>query len=366
MQIAIVFGGKSVEHDVSIVTAQQIYNIAKATHKISLIYISKTGDYYLYNNQEFILKDFKTLNKSFKPITLYNKHIYKQGKLGFKKMTKIDCAIMCLHGGDGENGIVSSRFINAQIPVTAGNPTALGISMNKWLSKMFFNANKIKCVKGIYATPTESVDKLDKQITKSFGYPVIVKANSGGSSIGIKAATNKTELKQALVVAFEFDDGAVIEQQLQNFTEYNCAVLGDSLSQTVSQIDEPVRKENLLTFADKYLAAGNKKEKGSMKFQARKYPKLKPELQNKIQTISKQIFSKLGFYGVVRIDYIYTPSDNKLYINEINAIPGSLANYYFANNKLQQGVFLDKLINIGIDNYNKISNINKNYITKLF
>ena len=103
-----------------------------------------------------------------------------------------------------------------------------------------------------------------------------------------------------------------------------------------------------------------------MKFQARKYPKLNPKLQSKIQTISKQIFLKLGFYGVVRIDYIYTPSDNQLYVNEINAIPGSLANYYFASNKLQQGIFLDKLINIGIDNYNKTNNINKNYITKLF
>lgn len=367
MEIAIVFGGKSVEHDVSIVTAKQIHNMCKNMHNTRLIYVDKLGKLNLYTNNNFEFDDFKQQNKKFVPITLHGGTIYKKGVFGFKKVTKLDCAIMCTHGGDGENGTLSSLFISQGVAVTAGNSTALGISMNKWLSKMFFKANNIPFVKGFYANANTNIDILDNKITGSFGYPVIVKANGGGSSIGIKTATNKTELKQALQVALEFDSSAVVEQELKDFTEYNCAVLGDQNKAELSKIDEPIKHDKILSFTDKYLSgAKSKKQKGSLKTQARNYPNLEACLDKKIQRLSKQIFTKLGFYGVVRIDYIYTPQNKKLYVNEINAIPGSLASYYFANTKLEYNLFIDKLIKIGIKNYKNNANINKDFITKLF
>lgn len=367
MNIAIVFGGKSVEHDVSIVTAKQIHNICKDMYDTTLIYVDKNGQLNLYKNHKFNFEDFKNKNRYFVPITINKGCVCNQTTLGLKKLHKIDCAIMCTHGGDGENGTLSSYFITAQIPVTAGSSVALGISMDKWLSKQFFKANKIMCAKGIFADAKTSIDQLDNKIIKTFGYPVIVKPNNGGSSIGIKTANNKTQLKHALDIALEFDNSAVIEQKLQNFTEFNCAVFGDGENLQISKIDEPIKTDQILSFSDKYLNKDNSKcQKSSMKTQARKYPELEPWLRQKIQKTSNEIFKRLGFWGVVRIDYIYTPQNKKLYVNEINAIPGSLASYFFANSKLEYNLFIEKLVNIGVKNYAKYANINKNFITKLF
>ena len=172
-------------------------------------------------------------------------------------------------------------------------------------------------------------------------------------------------MREALLVAFEFDDSAVVEKEIQGFAEYNCAVFGDCSEMSVSNIDEPIKKEEILSFKDKYLS-GESGKKGSMKHQSRTYPSLPKWLDNKIKSISKDIFKSLGFFGVVRIDYIYCKKNKKLYVNEINAIPGSLASYYFINNNVTANIFINKLIQVGIKNYNKSKQICKNYITKLF
>lgn len=363
--VAIVFGGKSVEHDVSIVTAKQIHNMCKQNKQCKLIYVDKNGNLNLYTNDEFEFDDFKNKCNKFIPIIIKNGYVYIQKFYGYKKYCKLDCAIMCTHGGDGENGKLTSLLELSGVPVSAGNTSSLAIAMDKWMSKMFFKANNIPCVKGFCVSKLTDEKVVDQTIKKTFGYPVIVKATSGGSSIGIKTAHNALELKTALAVAFEFDNSAVIEQELQNFTEYNCAVIGDYKGMEVSKIDEPQKKSEILSFADKYLNGGAK-QKGSMKYSQRTYPQLDKTLENKIHNISKQIFEKLGFYGVIRIDFMYTPKDKKLYVNEINAIPGSLANYFFARNKAEQELFVDKLIEISKQNYKRNSEINKNYITKLF
>lgn len=363
MSIAIVFGGKSVEHDVSIVTAKQIYNLFKDDGDVKLIYVGKDGDFFLYKNKDFEFEDFKGSIKNIQPITFHDGYVYAN-RLGiFSKKEKIDCAIMCCHGGDGENGKVVSMLNMAKIPTTVGSHTALGISMNKWLTKQFLRATNIGFVKGFNALKNDNIDKLDSRIINSFGYPVIVKPNGGGSSIGIATAKNKEDLKTALEIAFEFDSSAVIEKEIENFTEYNCAVFGDEDSIQISKIDEPIKNEEILSFEDKYLS-GNKK--GSMKTQQRKYPVLDKFLEDKIQKTSKRLFLELGFYGVIRIDYIYDKKTGKLYVNEINAIPGSLGSYFFARNIIEGKMFVKKLIDIGIKNYKQNNQINKNFITKLF
>lgn len=363
--IAIVFGGKSVEHDVSVVTAKQIHNICKQNKECKLIYVDKDNQLNLYTNERFEFDDFKGDSKFFKPIIIRNGYIYIKKLCGYKKYCKLDCAIMCTHGGIGENGKLCAMLECSGVPVSAGDSVSLGIAMDKWLTKMFLKSNNMPYIKGFRITKSDNKNEIDKQIKKSFGYPVIVKACSGGSSIGIKTAQNFDQLTTALDVAFEFDNSAVVEKELQNFTEFNCAVLGDSQKIELSKIDEPIKKSEILSFSDKYLGGGSK-QKGSMKNSKRTYPKLEPWLENKIHNLSKQIFSALGFFGVIRIDFMYTPKDKKLYVNEINAIPGSLANYFFANNKIQQELFVDRLIEISKQNFQNIQKMNKNYITKLF
>ena len=367
MVIAIVFGGKSVEHDVSIVTAKQIYNLSKDLYCVKLFYVDKSGGINLYTNSQFNLDDFKGKNKFLFPAMFADGYAYKKNLFGaYAKIDRIDCAIMCTHGGDGENGTLCDYLTTCKIPVSAGGGLALGISMNKWITKQLLKAGKINCVPGIYVTRNSKPAELDAQINKTFGYPVIVKANGGGSSIGIKSANNFEELVDALAVAFEFDTSAVIEQKIQNFTEYNCAVMGYADNIRVSNIDEPVKHDNILSFKDKYLSGEKGSKKGSMKMQQRSYPKLELWLDKRIKTTSAKIFKDWGLHGVVRIDYILDKSNNKLYVNEVNAIPGSLGYYYFCHNRVTCNMFIESLIEIAINSYKNRASVNKDFITQLF
>ncbi len=362
MNVAIVFGGKSVEHDVSIVTAKQIHSIKQ---DCTLIYINKEGKLNLYNNSKFEFEDFKG-KTPLTEIVLKDGYIFKKTMFGLKKYIKIDCAIICLHGGDGENGKITSMFNMAKIATTAGSHVALGISMDKWLTKVCLKGLKVDNVDGFLINKGDDVLEVDKKISKSFGYPVIIKPNGGGSSIGIQIAKNKQELQNAMLVALEFDNSAIVEQEILDFTEYNCAVYGDVNNYIVSKIDKPVKKDEILSFTDKYLSSNKNKGKG-MKGQTRDFPaKLPTKLEEKIREISGLIFTSLGFYGVVRIDFMYDNKLNKLYVNEINSVPGSLATYFFTDDKFTNLNFVNKLVEIGINNHKNLSSVNKNYITKLF
>lgn len=361
MKIAIVFGGKSLEHDVSIVTAKQIYSVAKTKYDVELIYVDKDDNFKLYQNKNFEFGDFRK-QKYLKSVILKDGCIVLQGFCCNKKI-KIDCAIVCCHGGSGESGLVESCLLMAKIPVSAGSVFALACSMDKWQTKNMLKALNIPVVDGVQVHKTKNIDELVCQIEEKLSYPVIVKPSSGGSSIGIKIAKNKEELKYALETAFCFDDTCVAESALSEFDEYNQAVLGDGQTSVVSPIEMPTKTDEILSFRDKYLSS-NKSKKG-MKGLKRQELKLSEKLTKKISNISSQIFRHFGFYGVVRIDYIYDRINRKLYVNEINAIPGSLAIYLF-NKKYSSIEFIDKLIEISIKNYTANNKIDKKYITKLF
>ena len=365
MNIALVFGGRSVEHDISVITAKQIYGLSSGgEHKIFLIYVTKQDELNLYTNKNFNLEDFKCANRYLTPICLHEGQLCYKQKLGKVAKQKIDAAIFCCHGGDGENGVLASKFLASKIPVSCGSPTALGICMDKWLTKQFLNGLKITNTPAICVNSSQSLNQVDSLITKEIGYPVILKPRYGGSSIGIQVVANKAELMDGLMVALEYDDNIVIEKELQDFTEYNCAVIGDSREAVASNIDKPEKKQAFLTFDDKYKSGGKGGKKGGMKTQARKFPAdISDKLKNKLQDISVRVFKQLGLSGVVRIDFMVT--GGKVYLNEINAIPGSLGYYFFVDKTFTGKDFVDKLAEIAIENYKKSKKINKEYITQL-
>lgn len=364
MNIALVFGGRSVEHDISIITAKQIYGLADNQHNICLIYVNKQDELNLYTNKQFSLQDFKQANKYLLPVELSNGYVCYKHKLGKISKQKIDAAIFCCHGGDGENGVLASKFLASKIPVSCGSPVALGVCMDKWLTKQFLNGLNITNTPAICVDNSYSLNQVDSLITEKFGYPAIIKPRWGGSSIGIKIATNKAELMDGLMVALEYDDNIVIEKALQEFTEYNCAVLGGSWEAVVSQIDEPEKKQAFLTFDDKYKNSGKGGKKGGMKTQVRKFPaEIDDKLKEQLQNISLKVFKELGLQGVVRIDYMV--EGGKVYLNEVNAIPGSLGYYFFVDKTFSGSDFINKLAEIAITQYNNSKKINKEYITQL-
>lgn len=361
MNIAIVFGGKSIEHDVSIVTAKQIYEVSKNKYNCVLLYLDKNNNWFVYQNKNFEFKDFRE-NKFLEPAKLFDGSVVVSKFLKNIKF-KVDCAIVCCHGGVGENGSLESMLMLAGIPVSCGSPTALGIAMDKWKTKLCLRGIGINTINGEIVKQSMSKDEILQKI-KNINYPIIIKPCTGGSSIGISVAHNDKELFESLEVGFKFDKSCVIECALTDFEEYNQAVFGDGDNFELSYIERPKKHEEILSFEDKYLS-GEKKAKG-MKGQATdKKIDLNKKYIEQMKSYSTQIFKDFGFFGVIRIDYIFDKTNQKLYVNEINAVPGSLAIYFFSTNKpaLQ---FVDRIIEIGIENYKKLNNFNVNYITKLF
>ncbi|HRX08794.1 MAG TPA: hypothetical protein P5559_06505 [Candidatus Limiplasma sp.] len=190
---------------------------------------------------------------------------------------------------------------------------------------------------------SDSVEVI-KKIEEKLQYPVFVKPSSLGSSIGVSKARNFGELRDGLELAFEFDRKVLIEKGLESPIELNCSVLGYNDDVTASPIEMPVLGGDLLSFMDKYLQGGKNATKGMASLKRVLPAPIEPELTEKIQTLSKEIFKAMDCKGVVRIDFMYDAPSNGLYITEINTIPGSLAFYLWNEAGLKYPELIDKMV----------------------
>ncbi len=407
--ILLVFGGKSYEHEISVVTASQIYNRTNIKD-VNLVpfYVSREGDYFIYNSKKFDLNDFSktgfsSKNKKFKPVCFVSGErgiIFAKTFFGLKEILKVKHAIIACHGGNGENGKLVSELENAGIASSSGNFDALAVSMNKFLFKQVMRGLKIpvvsgfKCTKNEYLTCPKNILKMVKKIK----FPVIIKPNNGGSSIGLFIAKNEVEFCEKISSAFEFDDEVVIEKQIENTREFNVAVVGTRDSYKVSEVDEPQKLHEVLHFVDKYFSSGkdnnlmgtkilknsiSSKEKksknsalggsklvgekvNSMFGQNRNFPaKIDDKLKDTLQKYAAKVFCGLGLSGVVRIDFLYCTDTSKIYVCEVNAVPGSLAFYFFSQNSFCIDSFVKTLILIAEENGLTNKNFNPDYIARV-
>lgn len=359
--VLLVFGGVSYEHDISIVTAFQIYKKTKLDEvKLNLLYISRDGRFYLCNEKKLGLSDFSKSNfngknSGFKEVVFVSgekKKIFSKTRFGLKEALNVEVAIFACHGGDGENGRLVAMFENFGIACSAGSSDALAVCMDKYLFKNVSKGLRIPVVAGF------KINKSDLQLNKKqvsmrlarLGFPVIIKINSGGSSIGLFIAKNIDEFVQQTKEAFEFDEELIIEKYIDGTREFNIAVLGDLHHYEVSEIDEPIKKNEVLSFSDKYLNGGLNKgkcSKGAMDSGIRVEPVgISDENILKMKKIAKKIFVELGLRGVVRIDFLYDEKHDKIYVCEVNTIPGSLAYYFFKKNKIVTNDLVLKLVEI--------------------
>ncbi len=256
-----------------------------------------------------------------------------------KRVCKVDCAVLCMHGILGEDGTLQGLLEMSGIPYTGSGVAASAIGMNKLLSKHAFERAGISVVPymPIYRNEYErDAYAAVKPILDTLGFPVIVKPCNLGSSIGISVADNLSELYGALRVAFEWDDTIIVEKALVGFTEVNCAVLGDGCGEyIISETEQPVGWKNFLTFSDKY--------SGDVKTARHKIPADIGEENNaKVRDLAVKAFDAIGCAGVARVDFMI--HDGVIYVNEINTIPGSLANPLF-----RKEIEFSRLIDIMID-----------------
>lgn len=358
INLAVVFGGKSVEHEVAIISAVQAMNhINKDKYNILPIYISKNGE--MLYSQDFLdinifkRKDLSTLAKEYANVIITKvdgrqsvvemKKEYKKGKL----ISPIDVVLPVVHGTNCEDGTIQGWLELLDLPYANCNIISSAIGMDKDLFKLACTAAKLPTLPHIafYSKDwVESQQTIIENIESSFAYPVIVKPANLGSSIGISKAKNREELLDAIDLASSFAPKLLVEKAITKLREINCSVLGDSDECKASECEEPFTQDDILSFQEKYLSSGSSKGMTSLK---RKLPAdITDEMKAKIQDISCKVFKLIDASGVVRIDYLIDCEDDSVYINEINTIPGSLSFYLWEATGLKYADLLDKLVEL--------------------
>jgi len=343
IKLGVFFGGKTVEHEISIITANQaITSLNKDKYEIIPIYISKTGKMYT-GEKLFDLKEYRDLDKLIKSceevvcVNNGNKvNILRVNNKLFSNnvLNTIEIAFPIMHGTNGEDGSIQGYLEILGIPYIGPDVLASSIGMDKIMMRRILKEQNIPSLDYVAFYSLEYIkneNKYIQEIEEKLTYPVIVKAGNLGSSVGIKKAKNTEDLKDAIEFAMEFSDRVMVENAITKLKEVNCSVMGDMIEATASICEEPIGSDEILSYTDKYV--GNSKTKGGSKSQGmatlqRKVPaEITEEQAQKIQEIAVKTFKLLGCNGVSRIDFMIDLNDNSIYVNEINTIPGALSYY---------------------------------------
>jgi len=324
-KVALIFGGRSLEHDVSVITAMQVLaNVDSKKYEVEPVYM-KDGNFYvegLDKVEKFV--DFEE-EKHKKVILLKGEFLLlKRGKL--KKFFKPDVALIACHGGEGEDGTLQAMLSFNGIPYTSPDVLQSAVCMDKDFSKQVFENMCLNVLPFETVFKDEFEDDRQKSIfsIESFlSYPMIVKPARLGSSIGIGVAKDRGALEEKLCVAFKFDDKVVVETKLEDFKEVNCAAYFDGNVIRVSRTEQPFGAGDFLSFQDKY------ERSGKMSGLERVSPADIGSLNLVVQAMTERIYRDFNMNGIVRVDYLIDEKRGKVYINEINTVPGSLAFYLF-------------------------------------
>lgn len=362
--VVVVFGGVSTEHDISVISGiQAIENIDTRFYKIIPVYWTKDNNFITcsdYSSPKSILKKILeekinvSWNTSSHAVDLRSKSFFK----GSKKI-KPYVILPALHGGWGEDGNFAGLLEILDIPFAGSNCGPSFLSMDKNIFKNLMKAS------GVGILPWQLIGKNDRAPKVAFKYPVICKPNSLGSSIGVAKCNNLKQVGDALDLIFELDEKAIIEPYVEDLIEINCSVLGNGTNVKASVCERPISKNEILNFEEKYLA-GSKSKTGSKTAGMAALDRVIPadisdELSDKVQNISKQVFSTLSCTGLVRVDCIYSKKTRKLVVNEVNSIPGSFSFYLWEASGLSFRELLDKLFEIAVENHQAKRAIKKTF-----
>ena len=368
IKIGVFFGGDSVEHEVSIISAlQAMENIDEEKYEIIPIYISKDRHFYTGNALRDMetFKYFDSMKKYVKEITICRKGndivLQKIKGLFGRNVNTIDVAFPIVHGKGVEDGSLAGYLETLDLPVVGPSVLGAALGQDKAVLKQVLEANNIKTPKYVWFYDYEyNMNKEDiiNQIEK-LGYPVIVKPANLGSTIGIGVAHNKDELETKIEEATEYERKIVVEEMIPNLQELNCAVCGNYEYSETSFIAEMKMKHELLTFEDKYLGGakgkglkGSVKTPNSMSNSEFEVPaNISEEMEKEIYEISKKVFRILNLKGVCRIDFLVNRKTKEIYVNEPNTIPGSLAFYLYTPKGKDYKTLTDELIKSAIKDY---------------
>lgn len=368
IRLGVIFGGESVEHEVSIISAIQAMNkMDSEKYEIIPIYITKDRQWYTGEMLKEIetYSDLSLIKRYAKNVVLYedNGKFVLQNKKGFRRIVKeIDMVFPIVHGTNVEDGVLQGYLESIGIPFVGGDVYASAVGQDKIFMKEIFRENDLPVCDYAWFYDTEYEDDNEKVLARveKLTYPVIIKPATLGSSVGIKTAHNKEELKVAIDEAIKYDHKIVVEKLVENLMEVNISVLGNYSNQQVSAIEQVIPTKDFLTYEDKYLGSSKTKGKIGGKFKTSKGmvstsrvipAPLPKKMKEEVEKVAVGAFKALGSSGVVRIDFLVDEKEKKIYINEVNNIPGSLSFYLWEPIGKEYTELLDDMINIGIRDY---------------
>ncbi len=382
LNIAVFFGGESVEHEVSIISAHQaIEALDKNKYNVIPVYVSKERKLYVSDLLKDIsnYKDLKHLISQCTQVSITSEdnrvviRPVKPSLFGPKELGTIDVAIPVMHGTNGEDGTIQGFFEMLKVPYAGCDLYGAAIGQDKVLQKNVLNDNNLPITNWFWVYGSEMdthqseiLDKVHRLI-----YPVIIKPARTGSSVGISIAHNDEEYLECFDEARQYDEKIITEKVVKPMREINCSVVGDSYSCVASVLEEvsSVSQDELLSFSDKYLGGSKSaKSEGSkgMASTARIVPApLTDEQTRLIQQLAKETFRVLDTAGVCRIDFLMDADTKKVYVNEINTIPGSLAFYLWKAAGVSFSELMDKLVELALDRERRRSKMTFSYETNI-
>lgn len=375
IRVGVIFGGETVEHEVSIISAIQAMNkMDEEKYDIIPIYITKDREWYTGDMLKDIevYQDFDLIKKYSDNVVLYYKngsYVLQKKKGLFKNIVKeIDIAFPITHGTNVEDGVLQGYLQTIGIPYVGPNVYAGVVGQDKAFMKDVWKSANLPITNYIWFYDIDYKQNEEEILEKAkkMKFPLIVKPATTGSSVGISVCQNEQQLKDGIDEAIQYDSKIIIEEVVEKLKEVNIAVIGNYENQKVSEIEEVLSANKFLTYTDKYIGNGkNGKIKGATKAATkstskgmasanRKIPaEIDEKMRKEIEDIAMKAFKVLGSSGNSRIDFLIDEENNKVYINEINSIPGSLAFYLWDAKNINFSQVLDDMINIGIKDYKK-------------
>jgi D-alanine-D-alanine ligase len=386
--VGVFFGGRSVEHEISVISAlQAIAALDSERYEAVPIYITKQGRWLtgsaLLDTAAY--RDMAALEKC--ATEVYMKPMFGERALlpiksgifgGAKPVVVLDVALPVLHGTNGEDGTFQGFLELIGIPYVGCNVLSSALGMDKVTAKMVLRESGLPVIDYVWFTDRQWAssgrDSLIARIEKEIGYPVIVKPANLGSSVGISRARNREELVRAVGEATGYSSRLLIEKMIEPLREINCSVLGSADDHITSVCEEPMHSDEILSYADKYMSGGGGGVKGGGKMSGsgagaknvsggmsstkgavsggmsstkRRIPADLPEgVSAEIRRLASETFRALGCDGVARVDFILDErgGETKIYVNEINAIPGSLSFYLWEATGISFSDLMDRLI----------------------
>ena len=355
LSIGVIFGGRSLEHDLSVLTAiQAMDNIDKERYEVVPIYITKDLTFYSGGMLRYIdsYKDFRLIDRYATKVNLINKNgkfVLQTTGLIKRVYKEIHLAFPMVHGKYTEDGSIIGYLETLGIPVVGSDIYSSSLCQDKVFTKEVLNGNDIPVVDYVYFSDNDyKLDKEDifKKIEK-LSYPLVIKPARLGSGIGIEIVNRKEELESSIEKAMKNDERVLVEEYIEDRREFNMAVLL-SKGKLIGSVIEEIIKDEPCNYYDKY-----RKDNEDDTFKRIFPADISKALTDEIEKTSKKTYKVLALSGVARVDYVYDNKKKKLYVNEVNTIPNFFSHHLFDDKNIDYRELLGIMIKEAIDKIHK-------------